>query len=165
MEFADNGSRFRVPGSRVRSRRLLNPGLWPLTPGFTLVELLVVILILAALMVIAIPRYFRAVYEARVRGCQADVQIINTATQAFFARNKVWPTTVDEMCESVAPSWVVAPPLQEMPVCPFGVPYELSPMLQDGSTGAPTPGNPQVGVALNVDEHFEGSWKTAKAHR
>ena len=72
--------------------------------AFTLVELLVVILILAALMLIALPRYFHAVYKSRVRGCQAQIKIINTATQAFYARNHVWPTTVEEMCEETAPS-------------------------------------------------------------
>jgi general secretion pathway protein G len=134
--------------------------------AFTLVELLVVILILGALMVIAIPRYFEAVYRAKVRGCQANIQIINTASQAFFARNKVWPTTVDEMCETTAPSWVVAPPIQEVPICPFGVAYELVPMLQDGTTGVPpSPGNPQVGVQVNVLDHFDGSWKTAQDHK
>jgi type II secretory pathway pseudopilin PulG len=134
--------------------------------ALTLVELLVVILLLGTLAVIAIPRYFQAVYDAKVRGCQANIQIVNTATQAFFARNKVWPTTVEEMCESTAPPWVVAPPLQEMPVCPFGVQYELVPTLQDGTTGGtPSPGNPQVGVQVNAWDHFDGSWKTAQDHR
>jgi len=133
--------------------------------AFTLVELLVVILIVAALVVIALPRYFHAVYRSRVRGCQAQIQIINTSCEAFFARNKTWPTTVEEMCESTAPSWVVAPPLTEVPACPFGVAYELVPVLQDGSVGgAPGPGNPQVGVELNTWDHFEGSWKMALNH-
>jgi prepilin-type N-terminal cleavage/methylation domain-containing protein len=137
-----------------------------LHPGFTLVELLVVILILAALMVIALPRYFHAVYRSRVRGCQAQVQIINTSVEAFFARNKVWPETVEEMCESTAPSWVVAPPLTEVPACPFGLPYELVTLLQDGTKGGePTPGNPQVGVELNTWDHFSGPWKAAEDHR
>ena len=134
--------------------------------AFTLVELLVVILILAALMAIALPRYFHAVYRSRVRGCQAQIQIINTSCEAFFARNRVWPATVEEMCESTAPSWVVAPPLTEVPACPFGVSYELAVVLQDGSVGgASAPGNPQVGVELNVEEHFEGSWKMALNHQ
>jgi prepilin-type N-terminal cleavage/methylation domain-containing protein len=134
--------------------------------GFTLVELLVVILIIAALMMVALPRYFNAVYNARVRGCQAQIQIINSSCEAFFARNKMWPATVEEMCESTAPSWVIAPPLTEVPTCPFGVPYVLVPMLQDGSKdAAPTPGNPQVGVTLNTSDHFEGGWKKAKEHQ
>lgn len=134
--------------------------------GFTLVELLVVILILTALMVIALPRYFHAVYRARVRGCQSQITIINTATQAFEARNHCHPQTIEEMCEPTAPDWVVAPPLQEMPLCPFGQPYELVPVLEDGTVGAePTDGNPQVGVTVNVWDHFDGSYKKAVEHR
>jgi len=134
--------------------------------AFTLVELLVVILILAALMMIALPRYFSAVYRSRVRGCQAQIQIINTSCEAFFARNKVWPATVEEMCESTAPAWVVAPPLTEVPQCPFGTPYELVSILQDGTVdGSPTQENPQVGVTVNDWDHFEGSWKSALEHR
>jgi type II secretory pathway pseudopilin PulG len=130
-----------------------------------LVELLVVLLILAALMLIALPRYFRAVYESRVRGCQAQIRIINTATQAFHARNDVWPERVEDMCEPTAPSWVIAPPLEDVPMCPFGVPYELEPILQDGSSdGPPRPGNPQVGVTVKTSDHFEGSWVTATKH-
>jgi len=134
--------------------------------AFTLVELLVVILILTALIVIALPRYFHAVYRSRVRGCQAQIQIINTSCEAFFARNKTWPSTVDEMCESTAPEWVVAPPLTEVPECPFGTPYELVPVLQDGTVNSPpTPENPQVGVELNTWDHFDGGWKTALDHK
>ena len=133
--------------------------------GFTLVELLVVILILAALMVIALPRYFYAVYKGRVRGCQAQIQIINTSCEVFFARNRVYPSTVEEMCRTTAPGWVVAPPLGEVPECPFGVPYELEAILQDGTVGGePTLDNPQVGVAVRASDHFEDSWKKAVDH-
>jgi len=133
--------------------------------GFTLVELLVVIVIIAVLLIIAIPRYFQAVYTAEVRGCQAQIKIINTATQAFFSRNHRWPTTVEEMCEQTAPPGVVGAPLTEIPQCPFGVPYELSPVLEDGTTGPPTADNPQAGVTVNTEDHFEGSWVTATRHR
>jgi prepilin-type N-terminal cleavage/methylation domain-containing protein len=135
------------------------------TRAFTLVELLVVLLIIAALVLIALPKYLRAVYNARVRGCQSQIKIINTAAQAFFARNRVWPATVEEMCRTTAPSWVVGPPLEELPECPFGVPYQLVPILEDGTTGSPTPANPQAGVAVLTQDHFDGSWITATVHR
>lgn len=132
--------------------------------GFTLVEVLLVLLIIAALVLIALPKYMRAVYNARVRGCQSQIKIITTASQAFFARNRVWPQTVEEMCRTTAPSWVVGPPLEEVPYCPFGTPYELEPVLQDGTVGVPTLGNPQVGVAVNTEDHFAGSWISATVH-
>ncbi len=134
--------------------------------GFTLVELLVVILILAALMLIALPRYFHAIYKSRVRGCQAQIAIISTSCEEFFARNKVWPSTVEELCAPTAPSWVVSPPLDDVPLCPFGVPYRIIPVLHDGTAGTPpSPENPQVGVEVNAADHFDGSWKLAVEHR
>jgi general secretion pathway protein G len=134
--------------------------------GFTLVELLVVILIITALVLIALPRYFHAVYRSRVRGCQSQITIINTASQAFHARNHSYPETVEQMCETTAPSWAVSPPLQDVPQCPFGVPYELVPLLEDGTVGGtPTLDNPQVGITVNTWDHFEGSYKTAVEHR
>ncbi len=134
--------------------------------GFTLVELLVVLVIIAALVLIALPRYFQAVRNAWTRGCQSQIRIISTSTQAFFSRNHKWPTTVDEMVQGRAPSWVVGAPLTGMPECPFGVPYQLTPVLEDGTVGNPTPGNPQVGVVVNVDDHFEnGEWINAVSHK
>jgi prepilin-type N-terminal cleavage/methylation domain-containing protein len=134
--------------------------------AFTLVELLVVILIIAALMVIAVPRYFHAVYNSRVRGCQAQIAIISTACEEFFAVNKVWPSTIEELCTPTAPSWVASPPLDEVPSCPFGVPYEFVPILEDGTVGAsPSADNPQVGVAVDTWDHFDVPWKTALDHR
>ena len=133
--------------------------------AFTLVELLVVIVIIMILLVIAIPRYFHAVYTAQVRDCQSQIKIISTASQAFFARNHVWPASVEEMSRGTAPSWAVGVPLDAVPECPFGVPYHLVPALQDGTTGPPVDGNPQVGVMVDVSEHFDGGWITATEHR
>jgi prepilin-type N-terminal cleavage/methylation domain-containing protein len=134
--------------------------------GFTLVELLVVIIIIAALVVICLPRYFAAVNSAWVRECQSQIRIIDTSTQAFFTRNHKWPTNVEEMVQGYAPSWVVGVPLTSMPECPFGVPYRLEPVLQDGSTGQPTSDNPQMGVVVNAADHFEnGEWINALRHK
>jgi len=133
--------------------------------AFTLVELLVVILIIMILLVIALPRYFHAVYIAEVRDCQSQIKIISTASQAFFARNRVWPASVEEMSRGTAPPWAVGVPLDGVPECPFGVPYHLVPELQDGSTGVPAAGNPQVGAMVDVGEHFDGAWITATRHR
>ena len=125
--------------------------------GFTLVELLVVI---------ALPSYFHAVYSARVRGCQSQITVMSTACEAFFARNRMYPNVVEEMCESTAPAWVVAPPLEDVPTCPFGVPYEILPLLKDGTVGgSPSVENPQVGVVLNSWDHFDGPWKRALNHK
>jgi prepilin-type N-terminal cleavage/methylation domain-containing protein len=49
--------------------------------GFTMVELLVVIIIISVLVAIALPRYFAAIYAGRVRACQSNFKVIETAAQ------------------------------------------------------------------------------------
>ena len=132
--------------------------------AFTLVELLVVIVIIATLVLIALPRYLAAVYTADVRGCQSQIKIINTATQAFFARNHVWPETVDDLVRGTAPAGAKGVPLDSLPECPFGKPYHLRDELQSGTTGAPTSADPQVGVTVDTSEHFDGVWMSAIRH-
>lgn len=134
--------------------------------GFTMVELLVVLVIIATLLVIALPRHFQAVNSARVMACQSQIRIISIAAQVFLSRNQRWPVSVAEMVQGTAPSTLSGAPLTSIPECPFGVPYILEPVLQDGSAGQPTAGNPQVGVTLNVADDFEnGEWINALQHK
>lgn len=51
--------------------------------GFTLVELLIVILIMAILMAVALPLYVGAVSDAQVKTCRANMQTIANAEQAY----------------------------------------------------------------------------------
>ena len=53
--------------------------------GFTLVELLVVVLILAALAAIAIPRISASATTARINACQANVQLLNSQIELYRA--------------------------------------------------------------------------------
>jgi prepilin-type N-terminal cleavage/methylation domain-containing protein len=141
--------------------------------GFTMVELLVVIIIIAVLVAIALPRYFAAIYAGRVHACQANFKIINTAAQAYFAQNKAWPSEVTDMLlGGTNPPGVQNPKsgqLTERPICPFdttsdgsGKPYVLQPVYE-------TPGDnttAQVGVEVAPTNHFDPNlpWQTATEH-
>jgi prepilin-type N-terminal cleavage/methylation domain-containing protein len=141
--------------------------------GFTMVELLVVIIIIAVLVAIALPRYFAAIYAGRVRACQSNFKIINTAAQAYFAQNKAWPTLVTDMVQGTAattPVGMKGAQLTELPICPFdttadgsAIPYLLTPVYE-------TPGDatsPQIGVETAETGHFDattGPWQTAIKH-
>jgi len=152
---------------RLRNRR-----------GFTMVELLVVIIIISVLVAVALPRYFAAIYAGRVRACQSNFKIINTAVQAYFAQNKEWPDEVPDMLPPDAtvpapttPANLVGGQLTEMPLCPFDTAttthdYVLQAVLQDGTVGgAGTPANPQIGVVTSWAEHWAtAQWQTASNH-
>ena len=59
--------------------------------GFTLVELLVVISIIAILMGIILPMFFSAKERAREAKARAEVKALETAFKAYLDTYKVWP--------------------------------------------------------------------------
>ena len=61
--------------------------------GFTLVELMVVIIILAVLTGIAIPSYLALRNRARIQATRAEMQNIGTAIAIYEADREVYPAT------------------------------------------------------------------------
>jgi prepilin-type N-terminal cleavage/methylation domain-containing protein len=92
--------------------------------GFTLVELLVVVLILAILMAVAIPAYLAAISESQYRTCRANMQTLSHAEQAWLLRS---PThTYDPNLTDLVGVGNTFD-LQAMPVCPNGGAYSVDP--------------------------------------
>jgi general secretion pathway protein G len=60
--------------------------------GFTLVELLIVVLILAALAAIAVPRMVASADTAKINACNTNVDLINTQIELYRATNGSLPT-------------------------------------------------------------------------
>ncbi|HZO90204.1 MAG TPA: prepilin-type N-terminal cleavage/methylation domain-containing protein [Chthonomonadaceae bacterium] len=92
--------------------------------GFTLVELLVVVLILAILMAVAIPAYLAAVRESRRRTCRANMQTIAHAEQAFLIKH---PAGYEPNLQNLVGSNPDGTPrdLQAMPICPENGQYSV----------------------------------------
>lgn len=91
--------------------------------GFTLVELLVVVLILATLMAVAMPLYLSAVTDAQKKTCRANMQTIANAVQAARVKNNY-----SNYGTLITAGVTVAnlPDLLAVPICPTGGTYTLA---------------------------------------
>ena len=63
--------------------------------GFTLVELLIVIVILGVLAGIVVFAVNGITDRGELAACKADVQSVQTATEAYYAKNTAYPATID----------------------------------------------------------------------
>ena len=80
--------------------------------GVTLVELLIVVLILAALSAIAIPRISQSAANAKANACATNIDIINSAIELYYADNGAYPATLTVITNDTS----VFP--DSAPICP-----------------------------------------------
>ena len=62
--------------------------------GVTLIELLIVVLILAALAAIAIPRISQSATSAKANACATNIDVINSAIEMYNADEGAYPATL-----------------------------------------------------------------------
>jgi len=109
--------------------------------GFTLVELLVVVLILAILMAIALPLYLSSVKDSQLKTCHANMKTIANAVQAKFVKDKgsaYWGDTGTAVTASVCdPTTGALADLQNPPMCPLAASGATSSytVTANGTTG------------------------------
>ena len=87
--------------------------------GFTLVELLVVVLILATLMAVALPLYLSSVADSAKKTCRANMQSIANAAQAWKVKN-------DQQTFSGLTLTALNPDLGATPQCPSAGTYTIA---------------------------------------
>ncbi len=67
--------------------------------GFTLVELLVVMAIIATLLTIAVPRYFRSIQRSREAVLQQDLATLRESIDRFYGDTGKYPPTLAVLVE------------------------------------------------------------------
>jgi general secretion pathway protein G len=99
--------------------------------GFSLVEILVVLVIMGLLISVVAPTVLNRADEARVQKVHADFKAIETALKIYRLDNYVYPTTEQGLEALVEPSTLDPEPrnfkaggyLAEVPLDPWGRPY------------------------------------------
>jgi general secretion pathway protein G len=70
------------------------------TQGFTLIELMIVIAIVAILLGIAVPRYEKSVQRAREATLLTDLQVIRQAIDNYTLDKEAAPQSLDDMVQA-----------------------------------------------------------------
>jgi general secretion pathway protein G len=110
------------------------------TKGFTLIEVMVVILIIGVLAALIVPKVMSRPDEARITATKVDIAQITQALNLYKLDNGRYPTTEQGLAAlvkkpAVAPipsNWKAEGYLDRIPKDPWGTPYQY---LQPGVHG------------------------------
>ena len=135
-----------------------------LAPGFTLIELMVVLVIIGVLAALIVPNVLDRTDDARATAARTDVHNLMQALKLYKLDNLRFPTGEQGLqaliakpsTQPVPPNW--RPYLEKLPMDPWGHPYQyLNPgvkgevdVMSFGADGAPG------GEGKNADI---GSWQ------
>lgn len=78
-----------VTGKRLGGRKRFK--------GFTLIELMVVMTIVALLIAVAVPRYFHSVDKARESTLRHDLNVMREAIDKFYGDHERYPASLEEL--------------------------------------------------------------------
>jgi general secretion pathway protein G len=111
-----------------------------LSAGFTLIEIMVVVVILGILAAVVVPRIMDRPDDARIARCKQDIRAIESALNLYKLDNFYYPTTQQGIEALVSPpsgdppakNWKPGGYLPQVPKDPWGNPYQF---LSPGTKG------------------------------
>jgi general secretion pathway protein G len=83
------------------------------TRGFTLIEMLVVMSIVALLLTIALPRYFGSFEKSKVVALQENLRVMRVTIDKFYADKGHYPEALDELVRAGYLRTVPVDPISE----------------------------------------------------
>jgi general secretion pathway protein G len=137
--------------------------------GFSLVEILVVLVIMGLLISVVAPTVLNRADEARVQKVQADFKSIETALKIYRLDNYVYPTTEQGLEALVEASSLDPVPrnfkkggyLPELPIDPWGRPYLYLSPGENGEVDIYSLG--ADGLSGGEDQNADiGNWKSTE---
>jgi type II secretion system protein G len=87
--------------------------------GFTLVEIMIVVLIIGILLAIAVPSFMNARERSRANACRANLRQIQAAKEQWAMANNRGPNATPEW-DDLVPTF-----MQQQPSCPSGGTYTI----------------------------------------
>ena len=102
--------------------------------GFTLVEILIVIVILGLLISLVAPTMFSKVASSKRKTAEAQMQMLSTALDTYRLDIGRYPAELEELRKSAEPGWDGPYMPREIPDDPWGNPYVYDP---EGEGDAP----------------------------
>ena len=111
--------------------------------GFTLIELMVVLVIIGVLAALIVPNVLDRADDARVTAARTDVGRLMQALKLYKLDNQRYPTQEQGLQALVAkpnagpvpPNW--KPYVDKLPNDPWGRPYQYNPAVRNPNTGIP----------------------------
>jgi len=90
--------------------------------GFTLVEIMIVVLIIGILLAIAVPNFMSARERSRANACRSNLRQIQAAKEQWAMANNQGPTATPTQAD-LSPTFI-----QTWPTCPSGGTYTIGNM-------------------------------------
>jgi general secretion pathway protein G len=132
--------------------------------GFTLIEIMVVVVILGILAALVAPNVISRIDDAQINRAKQDVRAVESALHLYRLDNFRYPTTdqgldalVNQPADPSIRNWKQGGYLDKIPVDPWGTPYEYLYPGQNGEFDVYTLGADQQpgGEGINADI---GNW-------
>jgi general secretion pathway protein G len=114
--------------------------------GFTLVELLVVMAIIATLLTIALPRYYHSLEKSREAVLHQDLSLLRESLDKFYGDKGKYPDALDELVSSKYLRSIPVDPITDSNATWVSVPPEQPDMgavydVKSGAEGAAIDGS------------------------